>query len=200
MGGVIEKYNPLKDSSISRKREGQRRLRRGKNVQIKEFTFEDVRNDAINFGLATDVIRLFSAGKEASIYLAHWKGFPIVLKAYRAWKTPHVLSKKKGFIPQSGGKRTRLILAMIEDIAVKEFDLLVKCFRSGMHVPTPIGRVGPFLTMRFIGEQDGTPAPQLKDVYLENPEVVLNQILKDYLIMYRDVNYIHGDLSPYNIL
>jgi len=29
---------------------------------------------------------------------------------------------------------------------------------------------------------------------------VLDQILDDYLIMYRDVNYVHGDLSAYNIL
>jgi RIO kinase 1 len=53
--------------------------------------------------------------------------------------------------------------------------------------------------MRFIG--DGfEPAPQLRNVQLEDPELVLDQILDDYLLMYRDVNYVHGDLSAYNIL
>lgn len=78
-------------------------------------------------------------------------------------------------------------------------DLLSACFKTGMKVPTPIGRVGNYLTMRFIGDAI-EPAPQLRNVKLEDPELVLDQILDDYLIMYRDVNYVHGDLSAYNIL
>ena len=80
-----------------------------------------------------------------------------------------------------------------------EYDILMRCFKTGMHSPTPIGRVGHMLTMRYIGD-DNIPAPQLKDVELENPELVLDQILDDYLIMYKDAHYVHGDLSRYNIL
>jgi RIO kinase 1 len=53
--------------------------------------------------------------------------------------------------------------------------------------------------MRYIGN-GREPAPQLRNVHLEEPDLVLDEILDDYLIMYRDVHYVHGDLSAYNIL
>jgi RIO kinase 1 len=193
----VEKHNPMKAGAIDRKRA---ELRGDKSkAEVSEITFESVREDAIRYGLATDVLYQMNAGKEASIFCATWKDHPIILKAYRYWKSSHQLSKKAGFIPAGTSKRTYCILGMMENFAVIEFDLLMRCFRAGVHVPTPIGRVGNFVTMRFIG--DGTqPAPQLKDVALENPTQVLDQILDDYLLMYRDVHYVHGDLSKYNIL
>ncbi len=194
----VEKHNPLKASALSRQAEALRGGKPGK-IQFKELTLEQVTRSAIEFGLVTDVLYLMNAGKEASIYLAMWHEHPIILKAYRLWSSPHKLSKQKGYITAAGGNKTRLVTALMEDLAVKEFDILTWCFKGGVHVPTPIGRVGHFLTMRFIG--DGlNPAPQLKDVELENPELVLDQILDDYLLMYSKVNYTHGDLSAYNIL
>ncbi|MHA1481487.1 MAG: RIO1 family regulatory kinase/ATPase domain-containing protein [Candidatus Thorarchaeota archaeon] len=188
MAGVVEKFNPNKGSALSRKRDLQRGTQRGWTVEISEITLEEVRQDAIQFGLATDVLYQIKAGKEASIYLAMWKEHPIILKAYRLWNTSHA-SKKKGFF--APGK--------MEVLAAREYDILSACFKAGLPVPTPIGRVGNYLTMRFLG--DGIePASQLKDVYLEDPETVLDQILDDYLIMYRDVQHVHGDLSRYNIL
>ena len=128
------------------------------------------------------------AGKEASIFLAEWKGHPIILKAYRFWQTAQAQK----------GKNVYAVTKM-EGLAAKEYELLLLCFTKGMNVPTPIGRVGNYLTMRFIG--DGRePAPQLRDVLLENPEEALDLILDQYLIMYRDAKFIHGDLSGYNVL
>ncbi|MFW9845817.1 MAG: RIO1 family regulatory kinase/ATPase, partial [Candidatus Thorarchaeota archaeon] len=87
----------------------------------------------------------------------------------------------------------------MDALAAKEFDILSGCYLAKVPVPTPIGRVGNYLTMRFIG--DGLDiAPQLKDVDLEKPDTVLDQILDDYLTMYRDAHFVHGDLSKYNIL
>jgi RIO kinase 1 len=193
----VEKHNPMKASAIDRKRSELKGDR--SKAEVSEITFESVREDAIRYGMATDVLYQMNAGKEASIFCAIWKKHPIILKAYRYWQSSHQLSKKAGFIPAGTSKRTYCILGMMENFAVIEYDMLMKCFRAGVHVPTPIGRVGNFVTMRFIG--DGTqPAPQLKDVALENPAEVLDQILDDYLLMYRDVHYVHGDLSKYNIL
>lgn len=188
VAGVVEKFNPLKSSTLSRKRDEQRSGRRGKAVAIREITLDEVRADAISMGLATDVLSQIKAGKEASIFLASWKGHPIILKAYRFWNSSHA-RKKRGFFA----------LEQMEALAAKEFDLLYACFKAGMKVPTPIGRVGNYLTMRFIGD-DTEPALQLRDATLEEPEAVLDEILDSYLIMYRDVNYVHGDLSGYNIL
>jgi len=193
----VEKHNPLKDGALSRKRD-MMGVDTGK-AEIRELTFDTVKRDALQFGLATDVMFQMNAGKEASIFLAVWKEHPIILKAYRLWQTSHHLSKSKGFVPVGTSKRTHCILGMAENYAVVEYDLLMNCFRAGVHVPTPIGRVGNYLTMRFIG--DGKePAPQLKDVTLLSPEKVLDQVLDDYFIMYTQVHYVHGDLSKYNIL
>ena len=194
----VDKHNPLKSSAMSQQAASLRDGKTGK-VRFKELTLDQVRTSAIEFGLATDVLYLMNAGKEASIYMAMWNEHPIILKAYRLWSSPHKLSKQKGYITKAGGNKTRLITVMMEELAVHEYDILTWCFKGGVHVPTPIGRVGHFLTMRFLG--DGfEPAPQLKDVELDNPELVLDQILDDYLLMYSKVHLTHGDLSAYNIL
>jgi RIO kinase 1 len=195
----VEKFNPLKSSALSRKRAEQKANEEGQESALSELTFDSVKEDAIRFGLATDLLYQMNAGKEASIYLALWKEHPIVLKAYRLYRSSHHLSAKRGFQGVATTKKTHLVLQMVENFAVVEYDLLMKCFRAGMHVPTPIGRVGNYLTMRFLGD-DKQPAPKLKDVELERPELVFDQILDDYLVMYRDIHYVHGDLSKYNIL
>ncbi|MHA2080861.1 MAG: RIO1 family regulatory kinase/ATPase domain-containing protein [Candidatus Thorarchaeota archaeon] len=195
----VDKFNPLaKGSAIDQKRDALRGGTSGK-AQIEQPKFEEIRRDAINFGLATDVLYPISAGKEASIFLALWKDHPIVLKAYRLWATPHKLSTTKGHIRESSGKKTRWILGLIEDITVAEFDVLQDCFNAGVRIPTPISRVANYLTMRFIGDGE-TPAPQLREVELDDPEAVMNEIFDQYLKMYRDAHYTHGDLSAYNIL
>lgn len=188
MSPVVEKLNPRKPSALSMKRDGQRGNKRGWTVAINEITLDEVRNDAVNFGLATAVHYQMNAGKEASIYLANWKDFPLILKAYRFWQSAQAKKGKGFFAP-----------GRMQAIAAREYDLLLACFKAGMNVPTPIGRVGNYLTMRYIGD-DYEPAPQLRTVQLEEPDIVLDEILDDYLIMYRDVNYVHGDLSAYNIL
>lgn len=195
----VDKFNPLsKGSAIDQKRDELRGGTCGKAV-IEEPRFKTIRDDAIKFGLVHDVLYPMSAGKEASIFMATWNNHPIVLKAYRIWATPHKLSMGKGHIRASSGKKTRWILGLVEDIAVQEFDILQNCFKAGVRVPTPIGRVANYLTMRFIGDS-GNPAPQLREVELENPEEVMNEILDQYLLMYSDAHYVHGDLSAYNIL
>jgi RIO kinase 1 len=188
MSPVVEKLNPRKPSALSVKRDAQRGNNRGWTVAIKEITLDEVRNDAVNFGLATEVLYQMNAGKEASIYLANWKGFPLVLKAYRFWQSAQAKKGKGFFAP-----------GRMQTIAAREYDLLLACFNAGMNVPTPIGRVGNYLTMRFIGNGNA-PAPQLRNVHLDEPDLVLDEILDDYLIMYRDAQYVHGDLSAYNIL
>jgi len=147
VGAPVEKFDPRKPSALSQKREIERGSSWGKKVKISEITLEEVRQDAVQFGLATNVIFQMKAGKEASIYLAMWKEHPIILKAYRLWQTSQT-SKKKGFF--APGK--------MEALAAKEFDILSSAFRAGVSVPTPIGRVGNYLTMRFLG--DGHDAAQ----------------------------------------
>lgn len=186
--GVVEKFNPLKSSALSRKRENATEGKWGKKVEINEITLEEVRSDAISFGIATDVIFQMKSGKEASIFLADWKGHSILLKAYRFWQTAQARKGKGVYVPTK-----------MEALAAKEYEVLLLCFTKRMNVPTPIGRVGNYLTMRLIGD-GAEPAPQLRDVKLTNPEEALDMILDQYLMMYRDAHFLHGDLSGYNIL
>jgi RIO kinase 1 len=188
MTGVVEKLNPKKPSALSMKRDTQRGNQRGWTVEIKELTLDEVKEDVVRFALATDVAYQINAGKEASIYVAFYKDHPIILKAFRFWQTSQAKKSKGFFAP-----------GRMQVLAAKEYDLLLACFKAGMHVPTPIGRVGNYLTLRFIGDEL-EPAPQLRTAELEDPEKVLDQILDDYLIMYGDVHHVHGDLSAYNIL
>ncbi|MFW9912310.1 MAG: RIO1 family regulatory kinase/ATPase [Candidatus Thorarchaeota archaeon] len=186
--GVVEKFNPKKTSALTSQRSLERGHRRGRYVPIHEITLEEVRKNAIQFGLATDLLYQVSAGKEASIFLALWKGHPLILKAYRYWTSAQARKKKGYFAP-----------TQMEALAAKEFDILSLCYRAGVHVPTPVGRVGNYVTMRFIGDGVDT-APQLRDATLEAPEEALDRIIDDYFLMYTKAHYIHGDLSKYNIL
>jgi len=184
----VERFNPHKTSALKFKRERERDGRSGRSVAIREVTLSEARSDALEFGLATDIFMQLKSGKEASLYIASWRGHPIVLKAYRFWHTSHASKKRGWFAP-----------ARMEALAAKEYDVLMAAFRAGMPVPTPIGRVANYLTMRFIG--DGlVPAPRLKDMVIEKPESVFEQIVDDYLTMYSVAHYVHGDLSPYNLL
>ncbi len=184
----VEKFNPEKMTALSFKRGRQRAGRSGRHVAIREITLEEVRRDAQEFGLVTDIYMELKSGKEASVFLALWKEYPIVLKAFRLWQSSQTRKKRGFFAP-----------AKMEMLAAKEYDVLMAAFQAGVPVPTPIGRVGNYLTMRFIG--DGfTPAPRLNEVELADPEIVLDQILSDYLKLYRDAHYTHGDLSPFNLL
>ncbi len=113
----VEKYNPLKSSALSRKKNELKGERKGK-AAIQEITYESVKADAVRFGLATDVLYQINAGKKASIFLAHWKGHPIVLNAYRLWQSSHRISKKKRFRVPASSKRTYCVLDMMESFAV----------------------------------------------------------------------------------
>lgn len=146
-----------------------------------------MREDAVEAGLVTDVVRCLNAGKEADIYLALWKDSPIVLKVYRLHRTPH---------------RKKSLLGYAQDLvtywAAREFWIMQRAYRLGVAVPAPARRVDNMLTMRYLAEND-LPAPMLKDATLENPELVLDAICTNVARLYE--NYlVHGDLSKFNIL
>ncbi|MHA2025502.1 MAG: hypothetical protein ACW98U_06330 [Candidatus Thorarchaeota archaeon] len=64
MAGVVEKLNPRKPDALSVKRDAQRGNKRGWTVQISEITLDEVKEDAVKFGLVTEVLYQMNAGKE----------------------------------------------------------------------------------------------------------------------------------------
>jgi len=142
--------------------------------------------DAIlSSGLATEVVSLISAGKEADVYLAMYKGAPIAVKVYRMFRTSH-----KGGGPVKADSMGWL--------AAREFELTRQAFKGGARVPAPARRVENMFSMRFIGDEHG-PAPRLNDVRLDDPEGSLRDVLAGVRAL-AAAGVVHSDLSAFNIL
>jgi len=169
---------PYLDKSV------QWRIRTGQ-IDFQEPGYHDTVQAILSAGLATEVVRLISGGKEADVYLVRYKGAPMAVKAYRLYRTSH-----------RGGRAIKV--DTMGWMAAREFEMLHHAWKGGARVPTPARRVENFLAMRYLGDEDG-PAPRLKDVKVERPEGVLKQIVEDVERL-ADVGLVHGDLSPYNVL
>lgn len=139
----------------------------------------------LSSGLATEVVGLIAAGKEADVYLARYNGAPLAIKAYRLYRTSH-----------RGGRAIKV--DEMGWLAAKEFEMLARAWKGGARVPTPGRRVENLLAMRYLGDDDG-PAPRLKDVRVERPQAFLDEILCG-IEKFAEAGLVHGDLSPYNVL
>lgn len=155
-------------------------------MHTQEFTYKLLRDELKKTGLITDLVSEVNAGKEASIYIAHLNGAPLIVKAFRHQLTCHNRAK--------GNPQIRAAA-----FAAMEYYRLLRAFRSGLRVPTPAKQINNTIIMSFIGT-DWRPAPQLRNVILEDPEEVFDEVIEQMWIMYNKAKLIHGDLSEYNIL
>ncbi|MFX1562793.1 MAG: RIO1 family regulatory kinase/ATPase [Promethearchaeota archaeon] len=160
---------------------------RGRYQEIPEITLASVRADAFASTLATEVVKIISAGKEATVYLALWREFPLALKVYRFHRTVHSKHGKLGYAQD-----------VVSYWAAREYWILDRAFRAGVKVPTPARHSDHMFTARFLGE-DRVPAPLLKDSKVEYPKRTFDCIIEQIFKLYRTY-LIHGDLSPFNIL
>ena len=80
--------------------------------------------------------------------------------------------------------------------AKREYRNLLK-LRESIRVPTPIACDQNILIMEMIGTD--SPAPKLKDVALEDPQLMFDKVIASLKKMYF-AGYVHGDLSEFNIL
>ncbi|MEA2071938.1 MAG: RIO1 family regulatory kinase/ATPase [Asgard group archaeon] len=155
-------------------------------LHTSEITYALLQKELQQTGLITDLVAEVNAGKEASIYIAHLQGAPLILKAFRHQQTCHNRSK--------GNPQLRAAA-----IAAREYYHLTRAYKAGVRVPTPARQINNVILMRFIGS-GWEPAPQLRKATLEDPLAVLDELIEQVKIMYTDAKLIHGDLSEYNIL
>ncbi len=139
----------------------------------------------LSSGLATEVVGLLSAGKEADVYLGLYGGDPIAIKAYRLFRTS-----------RRGGRPVKLDVMSYQ--AAREYDALYRAWRVGAKVPAPARRAENMFSMRYLGGDEG-PAPRLQEVQLEAPEEFLARTLSATEALVRG-GLVHGDLSAFNIL
>ncbi len=169
---------PYLDASV------QWRIKAG-TLDLHESGYRTTTEAILSSGLATEVVGLISAGKEADVYLATYHGAPIAIKVYRLYRTSH----------RGGGPIKADTLGWR---AAHEFEMTRQAWKGGARVPAPARRVENMFSMRYLGDGGG-PAPRLHDVRLEEPEPFLAQVLEGIEGLAR-AGVVHGDLSAYNIL
>ena len=82
--------------------------------------------------------------------------------------------------------------------AQKEFKNLEKFVEIGVRVPKPIAVWRNIVVMSYVGTKN-SPAPLLKDADKYDAEKVYQEII-DFIAKAHKANFVHADLSEYNIL
>jgi len=169
---------PYLDASV------QWRIKAG-TLDLHESGYTSTRETILSSGLATEVVGLISAGKEADVYLGRYNGAPLAIKVYRLYRTSH----------RGGGPVKADTLGWR---AAHEFEMTRQAWKGGARVPAPARRVENMFSMRYLGGADG-PAPRLHDVRLDEPEPFLAAVLEGVETL-AGAGVVHGDLSAFNIL
>lgn len=148
--------------------------------------------DNLDFPIAT--------GKEGNVFRAttHDGGY-LAVKIYRMSNA--TFNNIQKYI--AGDERFRNLgksrRRTIHTWAQKEYRNLERMGAIGLAVPKARVCVKNIIIMEFIG-QDGTPAPHLKDMKLENPQEVYDKLFGNLKRMYRETQLVHADFSEYNVL
>jgi RIO kinase 1 len=154
-------------------------------IDLREPGYRGTAEAILDAGLATEVRRLISAGKEADVYLCEYNGAPLAVKAYRLYRTSH-----------RGGRPIKV--DTMSWLAAVEFEMMRQAWKGGAPVPTPARRIENLLSMRYLGGPD-EPAPRLHDVRLGNPKEFLDAVLSGVAKL-AATGIVHSDLSAFNIL
>ncbi|MDE1811058.1 MAG: serine protein kinase RIO [Candidatus Micrarchaeota archaeon] len=159
-----------------------------------------------NKGVIEQLIFPVARGKEADVYLAKagaseevsGKSY-VIVKFFRIETSSFFKMADYMVGDPRFTKIGRSKLAIVKTWCKKEFGNLHIAKSAGVNAPMPYMFNGSIIAMEFIGADDGTVSPQLKDAKLENPEVFLDNILYQMRLLYKS-NLVHADLSEFNIL
>ena len=156
--------------------------------------------DFMTSGYIDSVHYPISTGKEGNVFYAtDGDGEPMALKIFRTSTSTfkRVAKYVEGDPRFRGitGNRWKLIYAWVN----KEFKNLDRYAQAEIPVPEPITFSQNCLLMEYIGDESG-PAPQLKDVVLEDPDETYEEVLSFIIEGWQKAHLVHGDLSEYNIL
>ncbi len=148
--------------------------------------------DTLDFPIAT--------GKEGNVFRATTQdGKFVAVKIYRINNA--TFNNIQKYI--SGDERFRGVgknrRRTIHLWAQKEFRNLERMHSKGIPVPKPIACRKNIIVMEFIGT-DGSPAPHLRSVEIEEPSELFNALYDDLRKIYLEAGLVHADFSEYNIL
>jgi RIO kinase 1 len=165
-------------------------------------------------GFIEDLLYPVKSGKEGTLYCCRaGPRLGAELVAVKVYKAPSFRSFRDDSMYRDGrvilDQRSRRAAAKRTNFGREtrsalwtnsEFDALQVLHRAGADVPKPIANSGGAIVMEWIGDDDG-PAPQLKDVELEREtaQELFERLLAN-VELWLACNFIHGDLSAYNLL
>lgn len=198
MSDIFDEYADLKFEEDIKRRKDKSQFKVIEAV-LDSYTLK-VLYKLLNRNVFDEMVGVISSGKESGVYLARRSnGSPVAVKIYRMttaepdWMWDYIAGDPRFKV----SKRTPRVLIPLW--ASKEFRNLKEFFSAGVRVPEPIAVEKNVLVMEYI-HIDGSPARQLKDVEVSDPESLMSEIIEQMRISYTKAKLVHGDLSEYNIL
>ena len=165
-------------------------------------------------GIITDILYMVKSGKEATVYCcrAHPSTGRELLAAkiyrprdHRGFKNDAVYQEGRvitnGQVRRAVQKKSRFGREMQFGMWVNhEFETLTALSRVGADVPQPVARTQNAILMEYFGDRERA-APSLggSELSQEEARAVFNSLLRN-IELWMAHNYVHGDLSPYNVL
>ena len=138
-------------------------------------------------------------GKEAHVFRATSKAGPLAVKIFHTTNAVFKgLAKYIDGDPRFSGL-SRRHRELVNIWVRKEFRNLKRMKNSGLRVPEPMMNLKNVLVMEFIGDNE-SPSPRLKDVEVDDPRGVLEDLLEIAAVIWQTCDLVHADLSEYNIL
>ncbi|MGB4363626.1 MAG: serine protein kinase RIO [Methanothermobacter tenebrarum] len=154
-----------------------------------------------NTGYLAVLDGVISTGKEANVF----KGLDdndnfVAVKIYRIAtsdfrKMQYYIQGDPRFKVKMSNKRQ-----IVHTWVNKEFRNLKRACENGVRVPKPFVSRENVLIMEFIGDEEGNPAPTLREAPPIDPQEMFNKIIYYMRLLYREARLVHGDLSAFNIL
>ena len=142
-----------------------------------------------------------STGKEANVLKGiKDDGSIVAVKIYRIAtsdfkKMQYYIAGDPRFNVRSSNKRQ-----LINNWVTKEYRNLTRLKDAGVNVPEAITSLNNVLIIEFIGDEDGNPAPTVKNLPPQDPIDFYEKLVDQMDKFINKANLIHGDLSSYNIL
>lgn len=177
-----------------------------------------------DMGLLEDVLSRVKGGKEANVYRCRASemagGGLVAAKVYRpqmfrTMKNDHTYREGREILGSNGaalkktdnremraiGKKSDFGMEVMHTSwLMHEFKTLKALYDAGASVPKPIASAANGILMSFCGDEH-LNAPTLGEIRLDEDEAqpAYEEVVRN-LSLLLDIGYIHGDLSPYNLL
>lgn len=138
-------------------------------------------------------------GKEAHVFRATSASGPMAVKIFHTTNAVFKgLAKYIDGDPRFSGL-SRRHRELVNIWVRKEFRNLKRMRKSGLRVPEPLFNLKNVLVMEFIGDEEA-PSPRLKDIEVEDPSEVFEDLLEIVAVIWQTCDLVHADFSEYNIL